>query len=90
MELLSAEDYHPFDSVTLTRVRDEDGEPTEFVEIEGLRQGGMRTRRVRYIQVLEQAEMHLEFQHGKSRDDPMTAQEFAHGMIRAAVALLMD
>jgi hypothetical protein len=44
MEHLNDADFHPFDCIRLTRVRDEDGEPTDHVEIEGLRQGGMRTR----------------------------------------------
>lgn len=90
MELPSTADYDPFDSVTLTRVRDEYGEPTGLVEIEGLRQGGMRTRVVPYVRVLEQADVHWEFSHGKSKNDPMSAGEFAHTVIRAAVALLMD
>ena len=44
MELPCEADYDPFDIVSLTRLRDDEGEPTELVEIEGLRQGGMRTR----------------------------------------------
>jgi hypothetical protein len=46
--LLFEDDHDPFDSVMLHRVRDEDGEPTEFVKIEGVRDGGMRTRQVLY------------------------------------------
>jgi hypothetical protein len=90
VHLLTASDYHPFDSVTLTRVRDEHGEPTDRVEIEVVRQGGMRTRIVSYARLLEQADVHWEFSHGKSRDDPQSAHESAHTVIRAAVAFLMD
>jgi hypothetical protein len=90
MELLVPEDYHPFDTVTLTRVLDEHGESTNLVEIEGLRQGGMRTRIVTYTRLLEQAGLHWEFAHGKTREDPQSAREFAHAMMRAAVAFLMD
>jgi hypothetical protein len=90
MELLSEADYDPFDLVTFTRLRDEEGEPTELVEIEGLRQGGMRTRIVPYACLLDQADMHWEFRHGKTGDDAMTAAEFAHNVMRAAVAMLID
>jgi hypothetical protein len=90
MELLCDADYDPFDIVTFTRVRDDDGEPTDLVEIEGLRQGGMRTRIVPYARLLDQADMHWEFSHGKSANDPMNATAFAHTMIRAAVAMLID
>jgi hypothetical protein len=89
-EFLSEDDFHPFDSVTLHRVRGGDGEPTEFVDVEAVRDGGMRTRRVRYAQLLEQADMHLEFSHGRTKDAPMPARDFAHAMMRAAVAFLMD
>lgn len=87
---MSADDYHPFDIVTLTRIRDESGEPTNQVEIEGLRQGGMRTRIVPYARLLDQADMHWEIAHGKTRVDPMSAAEFAHSVMRAAVAFLID
>jgi hypothetical protein len=90
MELSCAEDYTPFDIVTLQRVRDADGEPTDHIEIEGLRQGGMRTRVVPYLRLLDQADMHWEFSHGKSNDDPMNAAEFGHNVMRAAVAMLID
>jgi hypothetical protein len=90
MDLLSPADYYPFDSVSLTRVRDEHGEPTDRVEIEGLRQGGMRTRVVPYVRLLEQADVHWEFGHGKTKDDPMSPREFAHATMRAAVAFLID
>jgi hypothetical protein len=90
MDLLVQEDYHPFDSINLTRILDEEGAPTPMVEIEGLRQGGMRTRVVPYIRLLEQADMHWEVAHGKSRDDPRSAREFAHTLMRAAVAFLID
>jgi hypothetical protein len=53
VELLSAVDYYPFDVVTLTRMRVENGEPSDQVDVEGLRQGGMRTRIVRYNRVLK-------------------------------------
>jgi hypothetical protein len=32
----------------------------------------------------------LQWRHGKTMQDPMTAAELAHAMIRAAVAMLMD
>jgi hypothetical protein len=90
VELLTAADYYPFDSVRLSRARDEVGEPTDQVEIEGLRKGGMRTRVVPYVRLLEQADMHWEVAHGKSRDDPQSPREFAHTLMRAAVAFLID
>jgi hypothetical protein len=90
MSIISADDYHPFDIATLTRVRDENGEPTERVEIEGLRQGGMRTRVVMYTRLLEQADLHWEFAHGKTKENPQSARDFAHATMRAAVAFLMD
>jgi hypothetical protein len=43
--------------VTLTQILDAHGEPTDHVEIEGLRQGGMRTRIVTYARLLEQADV---------------------------------
>jgi hypothetical protein len=90
MSIISADDYHPFDIATLTRVRDENGEPTERVEIEGLRQGGMRTRVVTYTRLLEQADLHREIAHGTTSADPQSAREFAHATIRGAVAFLVD
>jgi hypothetical protein len=90
MELLVSEDYDPFEAVTLTRILDEHGEPTDRVKIEGLRQGSMRTRIVTYARLLEQADMHWEITHGKTGGDPQSAREFAHATMRAAVALLMD
>lgn len=90
MGLLAAADYDPLDTVSLTQVRTPDGEPTGWVEIEGLRQGGMRTRIVAYTRPLEQADLHWEIGHEKTRDDPQSADEFAHAMMRAAVAFLMD
>jgi hypothetical protein len=89
-ELLSSTDYDPFDIVTFTRLRDEESELTDLVEIEGLRQGGMRTRIVPYIRLFGQADMHWEFAHGKTQEDAMDAAEFAHNMMRAAVAMLID
>ena len=90
MESRCLEDHSPFDVVTLSRIRDADGEPTGLVEIEGLRQGGMRTRIVAYTRLLDQADMHWEIGHGKAKGDPMSANEFAHAIIRAAVAFLID
>jgi hypothetical protein len=90
MSIVSADDYHPFELVTLTRIYDGDGEPTPMVEIEGLRLGGMRTRVVTYTRLLEQADLHWEVAHGKTKDDPQSAREFAHATMRAAVAFLMD
>jgi hypothetical protein len=90
MDFLTQDDYYPFDTVRLTRVLDDAGEPTERVEIEGLRQGGMRIRIVTYARLLEQADMHWEFGHGKTNEDPMSPREFAHATMRAAVAFLLD
>jgi hypothetical protein len=90
VELLCEADYDPFALVTFTRLRDEEGEPTELVEIEGLRQGGMRSRTVAYTRLLDQADMHCEFAHGKTDADPLSAAEFAHNIVRAAVAFLID
>jgi hypothetical protein len=90
MELLTVNDYEPFEKVTITRVRDKDGEPTAWVVIEGLRQGGAREVRARYTDLWNQADTHLQYRHGKSMNDPMTPQEFAHATIRAAIAFLMD
>jgi hypothetical protein len=90
VDLVTAEDFFPFEAVTLCRVRDVNGEPTALIEIEGLRQDGMRTRVVPYTRLLEQADLHWEITHVKSRDDPQSAEEFAHATIRAAVAFLMD
>jgi hypothetical protein len=67
-----------------------DNEPVDLVEIEGLRQGGMRTRVVPCTRLLDQANIHWEFAHGKTYADSMTAAEFAHAMMRAAVAMLID
>jgi hypothetical protein len=50
----------------------------------------MRTRIVPYTRLLNQADMHWEFTHGKTREDAMSAAEFAHTMMRAAVAMLID
>jgi hypothetical protein len=90
MELLTSDDYHRFETVTLTRRRDGHGEPTALVEIEGLRQGGMQTRVIPYTRLLEEADMHWESSHGNTKDDPMSPREFAHATMRAAVAFLMD
>jgi hypothetical protein len=76
--------------VTLTQILDAHGEPTDHVEIEGRRQGGMRTRIVTYARLLEQADVHLESSHGKTKDDPISPTEFAHATMRAAVAFLID
>jgi hypothetical protein len=67
-----------------------DGEPTALVEIEGLCDGGMRSRRVRFAWLLDQADLHLEIAHGKGKFDPVWPRDFAHGVMRAAVACLMD
>jgi hypothetical protein len=90
VDLVAEEDYFPFEVVTLRRVCDVDGEPTALVDIEGLRDGGMRSRRVRYGDLLDHADVHLEFAHHKIERDPVGAREFAHTVMRAAVACLMD
>jgi hypothetical protein len=46
MELPDDADFHPFECVRLTRVRDEEGELTDQVEIEGLHQGGTQDLRI--------------------------------------------
>lgn len=89
VELVPEDDFFPFEIVTLRRVRHEDGEPTALVDIEGLRDGGMRSRRVRYIDLLVHADMHLEIAHGKGTDDPNSPRDFAHAVMRAAVACSM-
>jgi hypothetical protein len=50
----------------------------------------MRSRSVIYARLLDQAEMQWECGHGKTRDDSMSPREFAHAMMRAAVACLID
>jgi hypothetical protein len=50
----------------------------------------MRTRVVPYTRLLDQADMHWEFAHRKTDDDPMGGREFAHNMMRAAVGMLID
>ena len=82
--------YWPFEHVTITRVRDADGEPTEWVEIVGTRQGGERSVRVLYARLFEIMDAHMQSFHGKSLDDPHTFEELEHATIRAAVACLMD
>jgi hypothetical protein len=89
-DLVSADDYEPFEYVELTRVRDHEGEPTEWVVIEGYRQGGCREVRILYEQLLNQTDVHLQYRHGKSMDEPVQLREFAHATVRAAVAFLMD
>ena len=87
---LTQVDYAPFDLVTITRVRDAQGEPTEWVTIEGLRDGGARGVQVRYLAHWHQMNVHLERFHGKRLTDPMSAMEFAHATIQTAVTILMD
>lgn len=58
MGLITPNDYHPFDPVTLPRIPDEYGDPTDGVEIEGLRQVGKKTRNLPYVRLLEQAGMY--------------------------------
>lgn len=87
---LTSEDYLPFDHVTISRVLDDRGEPTELVDIEGLRQGGAREVRVRYLDLWQQIGVHLETFHDKTLDDPAMPQEFAHATVRAAIAFLID
>jgi hypothetical protein len=45
---------------------------------------------VPYARLLDQADTHWEFAHRKIDDDPMSAREFAHTMMRAAVAFLIS
>jgi hypothetical protein len=88
MDLLTAEDYTPFDHVSIKRVRDDRGEPTGWVDIEGLRGGDVYYTRVRYADLWDQMGVHMELQHGKALEDPMTPQELAHATIRAAIIML--
>jgi hypothetical protein len=88
MELLTAEDYAPFDHVSIKRVRDADGEPTGLVDIIGTRDGDDYHRQALYSDLWDQMGVHMEWQHGKTLEDPMTPQELAHATIRAAVILL--
>ena len=83
-------DYAPFDLVTVTRLRATNGEPTEWVDLEGLRDGGARDVRVRYLDLWHQMDVHLQRFHGKHVAAPMSPMEFAHATVRAAVTLLMD
>lgn len=90
MNCPAPDNFWPFETLTITRIRDDRGDPTEWCMIEGLRQGGARERRARYQALFDQAELHLKSEHGKSFSDPHDAQEFEHAIMRAAVALLMD
>lgn len=51
MALLTAADDHPAETVTLARRRDDGGEPTDRVEMEGFRQDDRRTRIVPYARL---------------------------------------
>lgn len=82
--------YAPFDHVRLTRVRDDAGEPTDWVSLEALRDGGERSVTVRYQDLWQQMDTHVQLHHGKSLDDPHTFADLEHATIRAAVAFLMD
>lgn len=82
--------FWPFGHVTITRVRDADGEPTEWVEVVGSRQGGERSVRVLYARLFEIMDSQMGPFHGKSRDDPHTSESLEHATLRAAVACLMD
>jgi hypothetical protein len=83
-------DYAPFDDVTIRRLRDRSGEPTDWVTIEGRRNGGARGVQIRYEQLWGQIGVHLEARHGNRMDDAMSMQEFMHATIRAAIVFLMD
>lgn len=90
MDLLSAADYAPFDHVAIKRELDADGEPTEWANIEGIRDTDVYYARVRYADLWDQMAVHMEWQHGKTLEDPMTPQELAHATIRAAIIMLDD
>jgi hypothetical protein len=80
----------PFDDVFIKRERGPDDEPTGWVTIEGLRQGGCREVRVPYTWLWNQMETHMTSNHGKSLDDPMSVEELEHATLRAAVVFLID
>lgn len=48
----------PFDHVRLMRLSDADGEPTQWVTLEALRDGGERTITVRYKDLWQQMDTH--------------------------------
>jgi hypothetical protein len=87
-DLLTAQDYAPFERVAINRLRDADGEPTGLVDIVGIRDGDVYHVQVPYADLWDQMGVHMEWQHGKSLEDPMTPQELAHATIRAAIILL--
>lgn len=82
-------DYHPFDDVTLHRVRDVAGEPTHWYSITGSRHGVERSCRVHYEELFRHADQHLRQQYGKT-SETATSAEWGHAILRAAVAFLMD
>lgn len=82
--------YAPFDHVQLRRLSDGEGEPTEWVMLEALRDGGERTVTVHYEDLWTRMETHMQLHHGTSLDDPNTFTDLEHATIRAAFAFLMD
>lgn len=58
MDLFTADDYAPIDHVRIKRVRDDDGEPTEWINLEGLQEGHVYSVRVRYGDLWHQMGVH--------------------------------
>jgi len=82
-------EYAPFDLVTLTRERDDAGEPTQWYGILGERQGGERSRRIQAEILFVQADTLLQTWHGTT-EQAAPAALWHHAILRAAVAFLMD
>jgi hypothetical protein len=84
-----ADDAYPFEHVTWTRVRGDEGKFTAWVDLLAERQGGERSLRMPIAQLLEQALQQLDQYHRHDTSRGLTEQ-LEHAMIRAAVAFLMD
>lgn len=80
----------PFELVTVNRERDASGQVTAWYVIEGSQLGGSRSRRIHHDVLRNQAEAHLQIQHGKSITDTVTPVEWSHAIRHAAIAFLMD
>jgi hypothetical protein len=57
--------------------------------LRGLRNGEARAVRVRYVDLWEQMELHLQLE-GKGADDPANSHGLAYAAIRAAVIMLTE
>ena len=83
-------DYEPFELVTLVRVRNAEGEPTDTYIVLAERGGGERSVRVQVDLHFHQADVHLEDHHGIAPGEPVSQKEWRHAVLRAAVAFLID